>query len=254
MSDLLGNCSHPHMRPPTKGRLQRSSRVRRSRCLHRRVHWLWKCAFLVPFHFPSWQSSRTGAPAPPSWSVMVGWSIPERQGCPGPGAGAVWPGHHRRRGLPQSRGEHRTVRAVPTQKWGQLSAQSAWETQLGDARTCELRLSHRRVVNRTEWEGGQDTRRKAHMRNSVQVTNLAHSVCISVSKTNPAPKFHSTAWQIPKNKISVLTYILKSVFSFKEKSTINKLQYSEFAWTHFVSVFQPLSQIKQRKNCTLLTW
>lgn len=45
-------------------------------------------AFLGPFHFPSWQSSRTGAPAPPSWSVTVGWGAPEGRAA-GPYT-AVW--------------------------------------------------------------------------------------------------------------------------------------------------------------------
>lgn len=87
------------MLPFTKKRLQRSS------CLRHNRHNRWsvsisgftdsqKCVFLVPFHFPSWQSSRTGAPAPSSWWVMVRWSILERQGCLGSGSGAVWAAAH----------------------------------------------------------------------------------------------------------------------------------------------------------------
>lgn len=51
----------------------------------------------------------------------------------------------------------------------------------------------------------------------IHMTNSAHSVCVSGVRNTTGPKFHSTAWQILKNKISVLKYTLKSVFSFKEK-------------------------------------
>lgn len=69
------------MFPSIKRRLQRSSScLRHDRCLHQRLRWLAKVRVPIPFHFPSWQSSRTGAPAP---TLLASYGQMERAGKAG---------------------------------------------------------------------------------------------------------------------------------------------------------------------------
>jgi len=175
--------------------------------------------------FPSWQSHSAGAPR-----CLVGH---DRMGRTQSG-GCLWSG---RAGSVAAPPDRRLQAGGPPH-----TPREHTETHMTTGQAGGARSARDTARQRTRGRGGKRTRGAECTRRTVGTRTgnwykwrIQQSVCVwgVRNKTGPKVPFYSMT-NTEAQKFSLKIHLKVSIFLQGKKSTINKLQYSEFAWTHFV--------------------